>query len=126
MDDKILKIINDKIIFSKDSRAVKNPKHVQNYVFLLYSPRKFTSEPATSEKIDTEITDFLAKNSKGYITSKHRTDEINELFHGKHHLCLEILNKLFEDMIEIKVGKPIGFFVVEPEKLKFQHVPCKT
>ena len=29
MDDKILKIINDKIIFSKDSRAVENPNHLQ-------------------------------------------------------------------------------------------------
>ena len=61
-----------------------------------------------------------------YITSKLRTDEINKLFYGKHPLWLGILNESFEDIIEIKKGQPIGFFAIEPEKLKFQHVPCKT
>ena len=36
------------------------------------------------------------------------------------------LNKFFEDKIEIKKGQPVFFFVVVPEKLKFQHVLCKT
>ena len=33
MDDKILKIINDKIIFSKDSRVLENRKHLQKMFF---------------------------------------------------------------------------------------------
>ena len=33
MDDKILKIINDKIIFSKDSRVLENPKYLQKMFF---------------------------------------------------------------------------------------------
>ena len=80
----------------------------------------------TNKKIDTKVTAFLPNNSRGYITSKLKTDEINELFYGKHRLGLEILNKSFEDNIEIKKEQPIGFFVAEPENLKFQHVPCKT
>ena len=28
--------------------------------------------------------------------------------------------------MELEKGQPIGFFVVEPENLKFHHVPCKT
>ena len=39
---------------------------------------------------------------------------------------MEILNKSFEDNIEVGKGQPIGFFVVEPESLKFHHVLCKT
>ena len=35
------------------------------------------------------------------------------------------MNKFFEDYIEIKKGQPLGFLVVEPENLKFQHVPPK-
>ena len=31
-----------KLLFEKDSRTVKNPKHLQKNVFLLYSPRKIT------------------------------------------------------------------------------------
>ena len=27
--------------------------------------------------------------------------------------------------MELEKGQPIGFFVVEPENLKFHHVPCK-
>ena len=44
--------MDDKILFEKDCRTVKDPKHLQKNVFLLYSLRKFTIEPATSEKID--------------------------------------------------------------------------
>ena len=92
----------DKILLEKDSKTVNNPKHLQRNVFSLYSPRKFTIEPAANKKIDTEVTAFLPKNSRGFITSKFRTDEINEVFYGKHRLRLEILNKPFQDNIEIK------------------------
>ena len=75
--------MGDKILFEKDSRTVKNPKHVQKNVIMLYSPRKFTIEPPTRKKIDTEVTAFLPKNSREYITSKFRTDEH---FYGRHRL----------------------------------------
>ena len=52
-------------------------------------------------------------------------DEINELFYGKHRLWVEILNKAFEDPIEVGRSKPLGFLVVEPENSKFHHVPSK-
>ena len=28
--------------------------------------------------------------------------------------------------MELEKEQPIGFFVVEPENIKFHHVPCKT
>ena len=92
----------DNIFLEKDSKTVNNPKHLQGNVFSLYSPRKFTIEPAANEKIDSEVTAFLQKNSRGFITSKFRIDEINEPFYGKHCLWLEILNKFFQDNIETK------------------------
>ena len=95
-------------------------------VFKLYSPRKTSIEPATNENTDTEIFASLSRKSRGYVTSKFRTDEINELFYRKHHLWVEILNKSFEDTIEMKKGQAIGFFVAESENLKFQHVPSKA
>ena len=85
-----------------------------------------TIAPATSEKIDTEVTAFLPKNSRGYITSKFKTDEINELFYGELFSGWKYLNKSFEDNIEIEKGHPIVFFVVEPENLKFHHRTSKT
>ena len=72
-------------------------------------------------KIDTELTVFLTQNSKGFLTSIFRRDEINELFHGKHRLWIEIWNKSFEDLVEIKNNQPLGFFVIEPENLKFHY-----
>ena len=93
--------MSHKILLEKDSKTVNNPKHLQGDVFSLYSSRKFTIEPAANEKIDT-VTAFLPKISREFITSKFRTDEINELFYGKHRLWLEILNKCFQDNIEIK------------------------
>ena len=38
---------------------------------------------------------------------------------------MEILNKSFEDHIEIKKGPALGFLVFEPENFKFQQVPTK-
>ena len=113
-------------MFEKDSRRVENPKHLQINVFMLYSRMTFTIEPASNKKIDTEVTAFLPRNSKGYITSKFRTIEINEVFYGHHHLWLGILNKSFEDNIEIKKGAPIGFIVIQPENWKFHYVPLKV
>ena len=115
-----------KVIFERDSKSVKNPVHIQSNVFLLYSPRKISIEPATNEKTDTEIFASLPRNSRGYVTSKFRTDKINELFYGKHCLWVEILNKPFEGTIEFKKGQAIGFFVAAPENLKIQHVPYKV
>ena len=89
---------------------------------MLYSPRQFKIEPASCKKIDTEVTAFLPTNSKGFLTSKFGGDEIIELFHGKHRLWVEIINKSFEDHIK---GQPLAFLVTEPENLKFQHVPQK-
>ena len=78
--------MDEKITFEKDNKGVKNPRHLQRNVFMLYSPRQFKIEPASCRKIDTEVTTFLTTNSKGFLTSKFRGDEINALFHGKHRL----------------------------------------
>ena len=77
-----------------------------------------TIAPATSEKTDTEVTAFLPKNSRGYITSKFKTDEINELFYGELFSGWKYLNKSFEDNIEIEKGHPIVFFCRWARKLK--------
>lgn len=51
--------MGEKIIFEKDNSSVKNPRHLQKNVFILYSPRAVKIEPPTYRKIDTEITAFL-------------------------------------------------------------------
>ena len=117
--------MDEKITFVKDNKRVKNPRHLQRNVFMLYSPRQLKIELVRCRKIDTEVTAFLPTNSKAFLTSKFRRDEINELFHGKHRVWIEIINKSFDDHIKIKKGQPLGFLVVEPENLNFQHVLSK-
>ena len=94
--------MDEKITFEKDNKGVKNLRHLQGNVFVLYSPRQFKIEPTSCKKIDTEVTALLPTNSKGFVSSKFRGNEINELFHGKHRLWVEIINKSFEDYIKIK------------------------
>ena len=106
-----LKKKNPKIIFQRGSKSVKGPKHVQRNVFMLQSPRKIEIELATNKKIDKGIFTFLSNNSNGYVTSRFRSGAINKFSSGWHRLWLEILNKSFEDTIEIKNGEVIGFFV---------------
>ena len=74
--------MSDKIMFEKDSRRVENPKHLQINVFMLYSRMTFTIEPASNKKIDTEVTAFLPRNSKGYITSNLELSKLMKFFTG--------------------------------------------
>ena len=90
--------MDDKIMFEKDSKGIKNTEKC----FLLYWPRQLKTEPACCRKIDTEVTAFLPTSSRGFLTSKFRSGEINELFHGKHGLWVEIFNESFEDNIQLK------------------------
>ena len=59
----------EKHLFERDSFNQKNPKHLQKNVFIIYSTRAVKIEPATSIRIDTEMTGFLPQISKGFITS---------------------------------------------------------
>ena len=109
------------IIFEKSRSSFKKPKHLKNNVSIVYCPRAVKIEPATSMKIDTEMAVFLPKNSKRFVISIFRRDKINEIHGEKQRLWIEILNKSFEDTIEIKKNHPLGFFVIGPEDLKFKY-----
>ena len=102
------------IIFKKSSGRIKEPKRLKKI------------EPTTSIKIDTELILLLLQNSKGFITSIFRGDEINEFCSEKQRLWIEILNKSFEDTIEIKKHTPLGFVVIESEHLKFRYETSKN
>ena len=90
------------IIFEKSSSSLKKPKHLKKNIFIVYCPRSFRIEPATSMKTDTEMVVFIPKNSKGFFTSIFRGEEINEICCQKQRLWIEILNKSFEETLEIK------------------------
>ena len=90
-------------------------------VFILCSPKTVEIEPATSKRIDTEIILTLPKNSKGFVTSIFRGDEISEFNSDQQRLWVKILNKSYEDIVEIKKNNPLGFVVIEPEHLTFKH-----
>ena len=110
-----------KIIFKMSNRGVRNPKHLRKNIFIIYSSKKVKIEPSTCLNIDTEIILSLPEKSNGFVTSIFRDDEVNELRQKKRRLQIEILNKSFEDTIEIKRHSPLGFVVIEPEYLKLKH-----
>ena len=74
--------MDEKITFEKDNKVVKNLRHLQTNVFILFSPRQFKIEPATFRKIDTEVAAFLPADSKGSLTSIFREEEIMNFFMG--------------------------------------------
>ena len=69
-------------------------------------PRTVKIEAATIIKIDKELVLLLPQNSKGFITSIFQRDEIDEICSEKQRLRIEILNKSFEDTVEIKKINP--------------------
>ena len=89
------------IIFQKTSPSIKNPERLKRNVFIVYSPRTVKTEPAACSRIDTELVLILPKNSKAFITSIFRGDEIDEFCSEKQRLWVEIWNKSFRESIEI-------------------------
>ena len=79
-----------------------------------YASRNVKIEPTEFGKIDSGILAFIAKYSRGFVTSKFREDEINEIYSGEQCMWVEMLNKSCEFPIEIKKGCVLGFFVAEP------------
>ena len=115
-----------KIIFKMSNRGVRNPKHLRKNIFIIYSSKKVKIEPSTCLNIDTEIILPLPEKSNGFVASIFSGDEVNELRQKKQRLQIEILNKSFEDTIEIKRHSPLGFVVIEPEYLKLKHETTKN
>lgn len=115
-----------KIIFKMSNRGVRNPKHLRKNIFIIYSSKKVKIEPSTCLNIDTEIILPLPEKSNGFVASIFSGDEVNELCQKKQCLQIEILNKSFEDTIEIKRHSPLGFVVIEPEHLKLKHETPKN
>ena len=110
-----------KIVFKKTSKTVKYSTHLQRNVFVIYSPKVVNVELASYVKIDTGLVLSLPQNSKGFVTSIFRGDEIIEFNTDKERLLVEILNKSFEEPIKIKKNQPVGFVVIEPEHFKFKY-----
>ena len=88
---------------------------------MIYSPKVVNVESASYVKIDTDLILSLPQNSKGFVMSIFRGDEIIEFNTDKERLWVEILNKSFEEPIKIKKNQPVGFVVIEPERLKFKY-----
>ena len=63
----------------------------------------------------------LSRNSKRFVISIFREDEINEICSQKHRLSVNVLNKSFEKTLEIKKNQPLGLLAIEPENLKFEY-----
>ena len=89
------------ILFRRSQATTKKPKHLKKNVFIVYLPRALKIEPATCTKINTEITVSLPRNAKGFITFIFREDKINEFSNDQQQLWVEILNKSYEETLEI-------------------------
>lgn len=67
------------IVFERSYRRIKKPDHINKNIFVLYAPSQVIIEPANTNKIDTEIILLLPKESKAFVTSKFRGDEITRV-----------------------------------------------
>ena len=63
---------------------------------------------------------LLPKRAK-FITSIFKGDNISEFSGEKQRLWVEILNKWYQEELKIERGSPLGFVVIGPEHLKFNH-----
>ena len=92
--------------------------HLENLFFFLFffnftHQKNIKISPMQYEREDTEVVVSLPENSEGYITSKFRTDEIEEISCREQRLWIGIWNKSLTKNIEIKKKSVLGFFVLE-------------
>ena len=52
------------IIFTRGNAKVRRPEHLKKSIFIIYSPRTVTVEPATCSEIDTDIVLIIQKMQK--------------------------------------------------------------
>ena len=114
--------MKESIVFRRDSKNVNKPFHLKDYVFLLFAPRNVKISPIQCERQDTDVVVSLPENSQGYLTSKFRTDEIEQISCNKQRLWIGILNKSLTEDIEIKKNSVLGFFVLKTKaNIEIKH-----
>ena len=67
------------IISQRDQKSIKKPLNLKKHIFLNIFTKDSYSRNSNYSKTDTGITLILPANSKGFITSKFRGDEIFEI-----------------------------------------------
>ena len=113
------------VIFERDNRRVKKPKHLQKNILIIYSPRTVTIETASCTKIDTNIILKLPKQAKAFVARKFRGLEICEINNEKKHLWIEASNTSYTEELKINKNNILGFLVIKPKNIKFKHVTKK-
>ena len=108
------------IFFELDGLGVKKSCYLRKNVFVIYSPKAVTIDPANSIKLDTVIL-HLPEKAEAYVTSKFKGHEIFKIDKKKSRLWIEILNESYFDELKIKIKTPIGFPVIKPENSKFAY-----
>ena len=110
------------ITFKRDMKSIKKPLHLKNRVFVIYAPKKLTFSPMRFDRYNKEITVSLPKDSRGYFTSKYKTDEIEQVSSNPQRIRIGVINKSLVDNIVIKKGKVFGLFVLELKgKINIKH-----
>ena len=71
------------IIFTRDNAKVRRPEHLKKSVFIIYSPRTVTVEPATCSKIDTEI----VKKMQQHLSHPNLEETKFSKLMVKHNVC---------------------------------------
>ena len=74
------------------------------------------------DRYDTDVIVTLPKDSRGYFTSRYKTDEIEQISSNPQRIWIGIINKSLTEDIEIKKDKVFGFFVLESKvKVTINH-----
>ena len=113
--------MDDKIILKKDSKTLKKPFHLKRNVFMLYAPINIKIEPTELQRIDSGVLALIPKGERGFVTSKYREGEITEISSREQRLWVEVKNRSCASPITIPKDCILGFFVAEPDHLKFQY-----
>ena len=68
---------------------------------------------------------YLPKESRAFIISKFRSQEIQKVDKKTNRLWIEILNTSYFERLKIKNKTPLGFLAIEPENLKVEYYEAK-
>ena len=110
-----------KIILKSDQFNLKKPQHLENNVYVLYSPKTVIVETANSRIIDTNIILKLYLTAKAFVATRFRGQDIQEIDKQKQRLWITLLNESCFERLTVNKDAPLGFLVIKPEDLKVKY-----
>ena len=106
---------------------IKKPKHLENNVFVLYSPERLKFEPGQNKMVDMKLNITFPTHVTGSCKLLLQLSNAGLCLQNANHLSqntnlhLQIFNSSMTQTIEIKSRGEIGYFIADCDETEIKY-----